>query len=58
MSFKLPKGTHHLNLMRYHSAFIENTYYHKPSSIVTQSVRMCDHIKVSPISQNLLLIST
>ena len=35
MSLRSPKGTHCLNLMRYHGVYIGNTYYHQPSSIVT-----------------------
>ena len=33
-----PKRTHCLNPMRYHSAFIENTYCYRLPSIVTQSI--------------------
>ena len=56
MSFVSPKGTHRLNLMRYHGASIENTYYHQPSSIVTQSIGIYDHFKVSSIGESFLLI--
>ena len=55
MSFRSPKGTHCLNLIRYHVAYIKNTYCHQPPSIVTQSIRIYDHFRVSPISQSLLL---
>ena len=44
MSFGSPKGT------------LENTYYHWPLSIVTQSIWIYDHFSVSPIGQSLLLI--
>ena len=56
MSFGSPKGTHCLNLMKYHSAYIENTCCHQPPSIVTQSIRIYDHFRVSPQGQSLLLI--
>ena len=58
MSFGSPKGTHYLNPMRYHGASIENTYFHQPPLIVTQSIRIYDHFRVLPISQSLLLILT
>ena len=35
MSFGSFKDTHCLNPMRYHGAFIENTYCYHPLSIVT-----------------------
>ena len=54
--FLSPKGTHCLNHMRYHVAFIENTCYHYPPSIVTQSIEIYDHFKVSHIGQSLILI--
>ena len=57
MSFGSPKGAHYLNPMRYHGAFIENTYCHQPPSIVAQSIRIYDHFRVSPIGHSLLLIS-
>ena len=43
--------------MRYHGGSIENTCCHKPSSIVTKSIGIYDHFRVSP-SQSLLMIST
>ena len=51
-----PKGTHYLNPMRYHGASIENTCCYQHSSIVTQSIGIYDHFRVSPIGQSLLLI--
>ena len=42
--------------MKYHGAFIENTYCHQPPSIVTQSIGIYDHFRISPICQSLLLI--
>ena len=56
MSFGSHKGIHCFNLMRYHDVFIENTYYHQPPSIVTKSIGIYDHFRVSPIGQSLLLI--
>ena len=56
MSFGSPKVTHYLNPMRYHSAFIENIYFHQPSSTMTQTIGIFEHIRVLPISQSLLLI--
>ena len=56
MSFRSSKGTHYLNQIRYHGTFIENICWHQPPSIVIQPRGICDHIKVSPISQSLLLI--
>ena len=47
--FGSPKGTHYLNPMRYHGVFIENTYCHQLPSIVTQSIKIYDHFKISPI---------
>ena len=48
-------GTRCLNPMRYHDAFIENTYFHQPLSIVTQS-GIYEHFRVSPIGQSLFFI--
>ena len=56
MSFRSPKGTHCLNPMRYHGAAVENICYHQPPSIVTQSIGIYDHFRVSRIGQSLLLI--
>ena len=56
MSFGSSKGTHCLNPMRYHGAYIENTCCHQPPSIVTQSIWIYDYFRVSPMGQNLLLI--
>ena len=56
MSFGSPNGVYYLNPMRYHDAYIENTYCHHPPSIVIQFIGIYDHFKVSPISQSLLLI--
>ena len=56
MSFGSPKETHFLNPMRYHGAFIENTYCHQPPSTATQSIGIYDHFRVSPIYQSLLVI--
>ena len=47
---------HCLNPLRYLGAFIENFYCHQPPSTVTQSIGIYDHLRVSPISQSLLLI--
>ena len=58
MPFGSPNRTHCLNLIRYHGAFIENTYYHQSLSTVTQSIGKYDNFRVSPISQSLLLILT
>ena len=55
MFFTSPKGTRYFNFMRYHDVSIENTCCHQPSSIVLESVRIYDHIKVSLIGQSLLL---
>ena len=41
--------------MRYHGASIKNTYCHRPPSIMTQSIRIYDHFRVSPIGQSILL---
>ena len=49
MSFGSPKRTCGPNPMRYHGASIKNSYCHQPPSIVTQSIRIYDHFKVSPI---------
>ena len=35
--------------MKYHGAFIENTCCHYPPSIVNQFIRICDHLRSSPI---------
>ena len=56
MSFGSPKRTHCLNPMRYHGAYIENSYCHQSPSTMTQSVGIYDHFKVSPIGHSLLLI--
>ena len=56
MSFGSPKGAHYLNPMRYHDAYIKNTHCHQHPSIVTQSLGIYDHFKVSLICQSLLLI--
>ena len=56
MFFALSEGTHYLNPIRYHGAFIENTYCHQPPSTVTQSIRIYDHFRFSPIGQSLMLI--
>ena len=56
MSFGSPNGTHCLNPMRYYGVSIENTYFHQPSLIVTQSIRIYDHFRVLPIGQSLLFI--
>ena len=55
MSFRSPNGTHYLCPIRYYGVFIENTYFHQPL-IVTQSIGICDHFKVSPIGPILSLI--
>ena len=47
---------HTISIMRYQGASIENIYCPQPPSILTQSIRIYDHIKVSPIGQSLLLI--
>ena len=57
MSFGSPKETHCLNPLIYHGVTIVNTYCHQPPSIVTQSIRIYDHFRVSLIGQSLLLIS-
>ena len=51
-----PNETHYLNHMKYHDVSIENTCCRQPPSIVTKSLRIYDHFKVSPIDQNLILI--
>ena len=56
MSFGSPKGTLSLNPMRYHGVSIENTCYHQPPLIVTQSIGIYDHFRVSPKGQCLFLI--
>ena len=58
MSFGSPNGTHCLKPMIYHGVSIENTCSHQPLSIVTQSIGIYDHFRVSLIGQNLLLILT
>ena len=49
MSFGSLKGTHYLNPMRFHGAYIENTYSDQLPSTVTQSIGICDHFRVLPI---------
>ena len=56
MYFVLPMEIHCLNLMRYHGVFIKNTFCHLSSSIMTQSMDIYGHFKVSPMDQSLLLI--
>ena len=56
MSFRSLKSIYYLNFIRYHGVSIENTYYHQSPSIVTQSIGVYNHFRVSPINQNLLLI--
>ena len=56
MSFGSPKGIYYLNPMRYQGTSIENMYFDWPLSIVNQSIGIYDHIKVSLIGKNLLLI--
>ena len=56
MFFGSPKGLHYLNLMRYHNVIIEDTCCHQLSSTMTKSIKIYEHFRVSPISQNLLLI--
>ena len=51
MSFGSLKSTHCFNHMRYHDTSIKNTCCHQPSSTMTQSIRIYDHLKVLPISQ-------
>ena len=57
MSFRSPKMKHCFNSIRYYGASIENICCHQPPSTMTQFVRIYDHIRVSFISQNLLLTS-
>ena len=54
-SFRSPQGKHCLNPMRYHGASSENTYCYQPLPIVTQSIGIYDHLRISPIGQSLLL---
>ena len=55
MSFGSPKETLSQS-MRYYDVFIENAYCHQPPLIVTQSIGIYEYFRISPISQNLLLI--
>ena len=57
MSFRSLKGTHYLNLMRYHGTSIENTYCHQLSSAMTKSMGIYDHIRILSIGQSFLLTS-
>ncbi|KAJ9680388.1 hypothetical protein PVL29_019652 [Vitis rotundifolia] len=45
MSFESPKGTHCLNPMRYHGAYIENTCRYQSPSMVTQSIGIYNHFR-------------
>ena len=56
MFFWSLKGTHCLNIMRYHGVSIENTYYYQTASTVTQFIEIYDHVRVPPISHSILWI--
>ena len=58
MSFGSSKRTHYLNPMRYHGAFIENSYCHQLPSTMTQSIGIYDHYRASPIGPSLMFILT
>ena len=49
MSFRSLIGTNCLNPMRYHGVSIENIYCYHPPSIMTQSVRIYHHIRITSI---------